>query len=49
MPVLALQGIRGGTGTTSVTAALAWALQQLGESTLVIDWSPTNQSAAPAF
>lgn len=43
MPVLALQGIRGGTGTTSVTAALAWALQQLGESTLVIDWSPTNQ------
>jgi cellulose synthase operon protein YhjQ len=43
MPVLALQGVRGGTGTTSVTAALAWALQQLGESTIVIDWSPSNQ------
>lgn len=43
MPVLALQGVRGGTGTTSVTAALAWALQQLGEPTLVMDWSPANQ------
>ncbi|MEQ4532618.1 MAG: cellulose biosynthesis protein BcsQ [Mixta sp.] len=43
MPVIALQGVRGGTGTTSVTAALAWALQQLGESTIVIDWSPSNQ------
>ena len=43
MPVLALQGVRGGTGTTSVTAALAWALQQLGESTIVMDWSPSNQ------
>ncbi|CNI37314.1 cellulose biosynthesis protein BcsQ [Yersinia vastinensis] len=42
MPVLALQGIRGGIGTTSVTAALAWALQQLGESVLVIDFSPEN-------
>ncbi|CNC70878.1 cellulose synthase [Yersinia frederiksenii] len=42
MPVLALQGIRGGIGTTSVTAALAWALQQLDESVLVIDFSPDN-------
>ncbi|MFW5387780.1 cellulose biosynthesis protein BcsQ [Yersinia sp. 2542 StPb PI] len=42
MPVLALQGIRGGIGTTSVTAALAWALQQLKESVLVIDFSPDN-------
>ncbi|EON3356064.1 cellulose biosynthesis protein BcsQ [Yersinia enterocolitica] len=42
MPVLALQGVRGGIGTTSVTAALAWALQQLDESVLVIDFSPDN-------
>ncbi|GAA3597851.1 cellulose biosynthesis protein BcsQ [Gibbsiella greigii] len=42
MPVIALQGIRGGIGTTSVTAALAWALRQLGESVLVIDFSPDN-------
>ncbi|WP_411853013.1 cellulose biosynthesis protein BcsQ [Yersinia enterocolitica] len=42
MPVLALQGIRGGIGTISVIAALAWALQQLDESVLVIDFSPDN-------
>lgn len=42
MPVIALQGIRGGVGTTSVTAALAWSLQQLGESVLVIDLAPDN-------
>lgn len=42
MPVIALQGVRGGTGATSVTAALAWALQQLGESVLAIDLSPDN-------
>lgn len=42
MPVLALQGLRGGMGTTSVTAALAWALQQLGESVLAIDFTPDN-------
>lgn len=42
MPVLALQGVRGGIGTTSVTAALAWVLQQLDESVLVIDFSPDN-------
>ncbi|HEI6848356.1 TPA: cellulose synthase operon protein YhjQ [Yersinia enterocolitica] len=42
MPVLALQGVRGGIGTTSVTAALAWALQQLDESVLVIDFSLDN-------
>ncbi len=29
-------------GTTSVTAALAWALQQLGESVLAIDFTPDN-------
>ena len=32
MAVLGLQGVRGGVGTTSVTAALAWSLQVLGES-----------------
>ena len=42
MPVIALQGLRGGMGTTSVTAALAWALQQLGESVLAIDFTPDN-------
>lgn len=42
MPVIALQGVRGGLGTTSVTAALAWALQQLDEPVLAIDLSPDN-------
>lgn len=42
MPVIALQGIRGGLGTTSVTAALAWSLQQLGESVLAIDLAPDD-------
>lgn len=34
--------MRGGVGTTSLTAALAWALQILGENVLVIDASPDN-------
>lgn len=42
MPIIGIQGIRGGTGTTSVTAGLAWALQTLKESVLVIDFSPEN-------
>lgn len=42
MSVIALHGIRGGTGTTSVTAALAWALSQLGEKVLAIDFSAAN-------
>ncbi|MGY5954884.1 cellulose biosynthesis protein BcsQ [Kosakonia sp. BK9b] len=42
MAILGLQGIRGGVGTTSVTAALAWSLQLLGESVLVIDACPDN-------
>lgn len=42
MSVIALQGIRGGVGCTSVTVGLAWALQKLGESVLVIDFSPDN-------
>ncbi|HDG8128006.1 TPA: cell division protein, partial [Klebsiella pneumoniae] len=32
MAILGLQGVREGTGVTSITAALAWALQLLGES-----------------
>ena len=42
MTVVALQGIRGGTGVTSIAAGLAWALQQCGESVLVIDFSADN-------
>ncbi|EBV2974186.1 cellulose biosynthesis protein BcsQ [Salmonella enterica] len=42
MAILELQGVRGGVGTTSLTAALAWALQILGENVLVIDASPDN-------
>lgn len=43
MPIVALSGIRGGVGTTSVTAALAWALNCLGERTIAVDFSPYNQ------
>ncbi|QZQ50336.1 cellulose synthase operon protein YhjQ [Erwinia persicina] len=46
MPIVALSGLRGGVGTTSVTAALAWALNRLGERTMVIDFSPHNQLRA---
>lgn len=42
MAILGLQGVRGGVGTTSITSALAWALQILGENVLVIDASPDN-------
>jgi cellulose synthase operon protein YhjQ len=42
MPIIALSGIHGGTGTTSVVSALAWALYRSGESVLVIDFSPDN-------
>lgn len=43
MPIIALQGMRGGVGTTAITAGLAWALRQLGERVLVIDCSENNQ------
>ncbi|OSN02091.1 MULTISPECIES: cellulose biosynthesis protein BcsQ [Lonsdalea] len=43
MPIIALQGIRGGTGTTALTSALAWALNQSGESVIALDFSPCNQ------
>lgn len=42
MAILGLQGIRGGVGTTSITAALAWSLQLLGENVLVVDACPDN-------
>ena len=46
MPVIALQGLRGGCGATSLSAALGWALNSLQESVLVIDFSSSNQLAA---
>lgn len=42
MAILGLQGLRGGTGTTSLAAALGWALQMLGESVIVMDACPDN-------
>lgn len=42
MTVVALQGLHGNVGTTSITAGLAWALRQLGERVLVIDLCPDN-------
>lgn len=42
MSILGLQGVRGGVGTKSITSALAWALQILGENVLVVDASPDN-------
>ncbi|WNN44435.1 MULTISPECIES: cellulose biosynthesis protein BcsQ [Winslowiella] len=45
MPIIALQGLRGGTGASSVTAALAWAFNQLGEEVLAMDFSSSNQLA----
>jgi len=42
MAILGLQGLRGGTGTTSLAAALGWALQMLGESVIVMDGCPDN-------
>lgn len=46
MPVIALQGLRGGCGATSLSAALGWAFNALQQSVLVIDFSPVNQLAA---
>lgn len=42
MSVIALQGIRGGVGSTSIVAGLAWALQKLNQSVLIMDLSPDN-------
>jgi len=46
MPIIALQGLRGGGGATSLSAALGWALNALQSSVLTIDFSPVNQLAA---
>ncbi|MCE0491690.1 cellulose synthase operon protein YhjQ [Pantoea sp. Mb-10] len=46
MAVIALQGLRGGAGATSLSAALGWAFNALQESVLLIDLSPANQLAA---
>lgn len=40
---LALRGLRGGCGTTALTAALGHALQRLGQRVLMIDMNPDNQ------
>lgn len=42
MAVIGIQGVRGGTGTTSIVAGLGWSLQQLGESVLLIDGTSDN-------
>lgn len=42
MPVITLNSIRGGSGTTSCAVGLAWALQTLDESVLIVDLSPSN-------
>lgn len=42
MAIVGLQGVRGGVGTTSITAALGWSLQLLGESVLVVDACADN-------
>ena len=43
MNVIALQGLRGGTGTTSLVAALGEALARAGHGVLCIDLDPRNQ------
>jgi cellulose synthase operon protein YhjQ len=42
MTSIAVTGLRGGVGTTSVVAALGYALQRLGETVLVLDMCPEN-------
>lgn len=39
---VALQGIRGGVGTTSVVAGLAWAAQEQGARVLAVDLCPDS-------
>jgi len=43
LSVVALQGVRGGTGTTSLVAALGEALAHAGHDVLCIDFDPRNQ------
>lgn len=42
MTVVALQGLRGGVGTTSVVAALGYALHRLQQRVLMVDLHPRN-------
>lgn len=42
MTVLALGGVRGGVGTSSLVAALGFALRQLGQRVLLLDLCPQN-------
>lgn len=42
MHIVALQGIRGGLGTTSIVAGLAWAAREQGARVLVVDLCPDN-------
>lgn len=42
MTVVALQGLQGGAGTTSIAASLSWALASLGERVLAVDLCPDN-------
>lgn len=49
MAVLGLQGVRGGVGTTTITAALAWSLQMLGENVLVGGRCLPGQLVAPVI
>ncbi|WP_426143359.1 cellulose biosynthesis protein BcsQ [Pseudomonas sp. DWP3-1-2] len=42
MTSLSLRGVRGGVGTTSLVAAIGYALESLGERVLMIDMCPEN-------
>jgi cellulose synthase operon protein YhjQ len=42
MNTVALQGIRGGVGTTSIVAGLAWAAREQGARVLAVDLCPDN-------
>ncbi len=42
MTTLSLRGIRGGVGTSSLLAAVGYALESLGERVLMIDMCPEN-------
>lgn len=42
MNTVALQGIRGGVGTTAIVAGLAWAAREQGARVLAVDLCPDN-------
>ena len=43
MPMIGVQGIRGGVGTTSLAAGLGWALSKLGDRVMMVDACRDNQ------